>query len=185
MTSASSTELCQECRIPAPCWPPARPPNAQLDRLDEWTELRGRNAARLYQALRDLPCLAGQEPPDAADGSRHGYYHVPFTYVPGVLPIDRDRFLEALEAEGVPAGLYVKIPFHLRPRIRNHDWVGRGFPWSLSDEPPVYGPGDCPVAERMGELELQIKASLHEDTPKLMEQIADAFRKVADHADEL
>ena len=57
--------------------------------------------------------------------------------------------------------------------------------WSLSDEPPVYGPGDCPVAERMGELELQIKASLHEDTPKLMEQIADAFRKVADHADEL
>ena len=159
--------------------------NAQLDSLDEWTELRGRNAARLYEALRDAPYLLGQEPPDAAEGSRHGYYHVPFTYVPGVLPIDRDRFLEALAAEGAPAGLYVKVPFHLRPRIRDHDWVGRGFPWSLSDSPPAYKPGDCPVAERMGGLELQFKASFHEDTPLLMQQIADAVRKVADHAGDL
>ena len=86
--------------------------NVQLRHLDEWTETRAKNAQRLYDAVRDLPYLEGQEPPDPREGSRHAYYHVPFTYVPGVLPIGRDRFLEALAAEGVPAGLYVGVPFH-------------------------------------------------------------------------
>ena len=155
----------------------------QLGYLDEWTEMRAKNAAHLYEALRGVPWVAAQAPPDG--GSRHGYYHIPFTYVPGVLPIDRDRFLEALVAEGAPAGLYVKVPFHLRPRIRDHDWLGRGFPWSLSDSPPRYGPGDCPVAEELADLELQIKASFHEDCPDLMQQIADAFIKVGESAADL
>jgi dTDP-4-amino-4,6-dideoxygalactose transaminase len=154
--------------------------NAQLGELDEWTEQRGRNAARLYEAVADLPYLECQPPP--GDGSLHAYYHVPFTYVPGVLPIDRDRYLEALIAEGAPAGLYVKQPFHLRPRIRNHDWIGRGFPWSLVDDPPTYGPGDCPVAEELADRELQIKASFHEDAPALIDQIATAMRKVGESA---
>jgi len=159
--------------------------NAQLDRLDAWTELRAKNAERLYSALRDVPWLRGQAPPDAAAGSRHGYYHLPFTYVPGVLPIDRDRYLEALIAEGAPAGLYVKVPFHLRPRIREHDWMGRGFPWSLHPSPPQYGPGDCPVAEELAGTELQIKASFHHDAPELMRQIADAMIKVGEQAEQL
>ena len=159
--------------------------NQQLERLDEWTELRAKNAARLYEALADLPYLEAQTPPDAAQGSRHAYYHVPFRYVPGVLPIDRDRFLEGLVAEGVPAGLYVGVPFHLRPRIRNHDWVGRGFPWSLHPSPPRYGPGDCPVAEELCGRELQLKASFHEDSPELMTQIARAIRKVGSCAEQL
>lgn len=157
--------------------------NAQLDHLDEWTEMRGTNARRLYDAVADLPYLQVQEPP--GEGSRHGYYHIPFRYVPGVLPIDRDRFVEALVAEGAPAGLYVKIPFHLRPRIQNRDWMGRGFPWSLSDDPPTYKEGDCPVAEEAGRVEWQIKASLHEDTPGLMAEIASAIRKVGECADDL
>lgn len=159
--------------------------NAQLDHLDEWTETRGANARRLYEAVRDCDFLEVQEPPDPATGSRHAYYHIPFTYVPGVLPIDRDRFLKALVAEGAPAGLYVKVPFHLRPRIQNHDWVGRGFPWSLVDDPPQYKEGDCPVAEEMGRREFQIKASFHEAAPDLIDQIAAAIHKVGDSADTL
>jgi dTDP-4-amino-4,6-dideoxygalactose transaminase len=158
--------------------------NAQLPHLDAWTEQRGRSAARLYQALRDLPYVRSQEPP-RDPGSRHAYYHVPFRYVPGVLPIDRDRFLLALLAEGVPAGLYVRVPFHMRPRIRDHDWMGRGFPWSLVPDPPRYREGDCPVAEQAAREEWQIKASLHEDAPELLDQIDRAVRKVGDHAEEL
>lgn len=159
--------------------------NAQLDQLEGWSELRRRNALRLYDSLKGLPFLRAQEPPDEAQGSRHAYYHIPFLYVPGVLSIDRDRLVAALEAEGVPAGTYVKVPFHLRPRIQNRDWMGRGFPWSLAENPPEYRRGDCPVAEELCERELQIKASFHEDAPELMDQIASAFHKVADHADDL
>jgi dTDP-4-amino-4,6-dideoxygalactose transaminase len=155
--------------------------NAQLPQLDAWTEQRGRSARSLYRALRGVPYLRPQDPPPDA-GSRHAYYHVPFRYVPGVLPVDRDRFLLALQAEGVPAGLYVRVPFHLRPRIRDHDWMGRGFPWSLVPDPPVYREGDCPVAERAAREEWQIKCSLHQEDPDLIEQLAHAIRKVGEGA---
>jgi hypothetical protein len=158
--------------------------NAQLPHLDGWTAERGRSARSLYQALGDLPYVRAQEPP-REPGSRHAYYHVPFRYVPGVLPIGRDRFLEALVAEGVPAGLYVRVPFHLRRRIRDHDWMGRGFPWSLVPDPPRYREGDCPNAERAAHEEWQIKASLHERDPELLAEIARAVRKVGHGASAL
>ncbi len=155
--------------------------NSQLPRLDEWTEQRARSASRLYAALGGLPYLRVQRPPAEPD-SRHAYYHVPFRYVPGVLPIDRDRFVEALQAEGVPAGLYVRVPFHLRRRIRDHDWMGRGFPWSLVPDPPTYREGDCPEAERAAREEWQIKCSLHQEDPELLDQFARAIRKVGEQA---
>ncbi len=152
--------------------------NAQLPSLDHWTEERGRSAAYLYERVRHLPFLRVPEPVDERAGSRHAYYHVPFFYVPGVLPLDRDAFVRALEAEGVPAGTYVKVPLHLRPRIQNRDWIGRGFPWSLAEKPPTYARGDCPVAERVCETEWQIKASFHEFDRLLLDQIAAAIAKV-------
>jgi dTDP-4-amino-4,6-dideoxygalactose transaminase len=159
--------------------------NVQLRYLDGWTELRARNARRLYAALADCAFLRIPRAPDEAAGSRHAFYHVPFRLVPGALPIDRDLFVRALEAEGVPAGPYVRVPLHLRPRMQRRDWLGRGFPWSQSDSPPVYAKGDCPIAEALCAEEWQIKASLHEDAPDLVDEIAAAVRKVALHADEL
>jgi dTDP-4-amino-4,6-dideoxygalactose transaminase len=157
--------------------------NSQLQYLDGWTEQRERNARRLYDAVRRLSFIRIPEPPDPASGSRHAFYHVPFLHVPDALPIDRDLFCAALRAEGVPADPYVQVPFHLRPRFQNRDWLGRGFPWSLADPAPEYARGDCPVAEALCEQEWQIKASFHEDVPELMQQIAVAIAKVGDAAD--
>jgi hypothetical protein len=75
------------------------------------------------------------------------------------------------------------VPFHLRPRFQNRDWLGQGFPWSLADPAPEYARGDCPVAEALCEQEWQIKASFHEDVPELMAQITVAIAKVGDAAD--
>jgi dTDP-4-amino-4,6-dideoxygalactose transaminase len=159
--------------------------NAQLANLDAWTAARGRSARHLYERLRALPFLRIPDEPRADEGSRHAYYHVPFLYRPGVLPLDRDGFVRALEAEGVPAGTYVKVPLYLRPRIQGRDWLGRGFPWSLAEKPPTYVRGDCPVAESLCEVEWQIKASLHEYDPDLLDQIADAVHKVGACAEEI
>jgi dTDP-4-amino-4,6-dideoxygalactose transaminase len=157
--------------------------NAQLDHLDEWTAQRNRNARDLYERVRALPFLRIPPLPDETEESLHGFYHVPFTLRPGVLPIDRDLYCRALQAEGVPAEPYVRIPLHLRPRMQNHDYIGRGFPWSLVEDPPRYARGDCPVAEGLCDVEWQVKASLHEPAPELVGEIAAAIEKVGQNAD--
>jgi dTDP-4-amino-4,6-dideoxygalactose transaminase len=157
--------------------------NWQIPHLDEWTRARRRNAARLYERVGRLPFLRLPRLPDEAEGSSHAFYHIPFTLRPGVLPIDRELFCRALQAEGVPGDPYVRVPLHLRPRMQNRDYLGRGFPWSLVDDPPRYARGDCPVAEELCAVEWQVKASLHTDVPELVDEIADAIEKVGENAE--
>lgn len=157
--------------------------NTQLKHLEGWTLARGRNAQVLYDEVRDLPFL--EIPPALLETDRHAYYHIPFTYRPGVLPLSRDEFVAAIKAEGVQGNVYVRVPLYLRPRFQNHDYFGRGYPWAIADDPVVYQKGDCPVAERMGEVELQVAGNYYEDNPQLMVQIGRALRKVGEQASEL
>ena len=157
--------------------------NAQLDHLDEWTLERNRNARDLYERVRALPFLKIPPLPEEREGNLHAFYHVPFTLRPEALPIDRDLFCRALQAEGVPAEPYVRIPLHLRPRMQNHDYIGRGFPWSLVEDPPRYARGDCPAAEALCEVEWQVKASLHEPASELVGEIAAAIEKIGENAE--
>jgi dTDP-4-amino-4,6-dideoxygalactose transaminase len=156
--------------------------NLQIPHLDEWTQARSRNAHRLYERVADLPFLNVPQAADEAEGSRHAFYHIPFTLQEGALPIDRDLFCRALQAEGVPADPYVRIPLHLRRRMQEHDYLGRGFPWSLTEDPPAYARGDCPVAEALCGVEWQVKASLHVDVPDLVDEIAEAIARVGGNA---
>ncbi len=159
--------------------------SCQLPHLDTWTKARDRNARRLYAKVADLPFLRIPHLPDEAEGSRHAFYHVPFTLRPGALPIDRDFFCRALQAEAIPAEPYVRVPLHLRPRIQERDYLGRGFPWSLVPDPPTYARGDCPRAEALCEVEWQVKASFHEDVPELIDKIAAGIAKVGATAEDL
>lgn len=154
--------------------------NSQLKYLEAWTQARNRNAHHLYGLVGDLPYL--RVPPPLPEGDRHAYYHIPFTYRPGVLPLSRDEFVEALKAEGVNTNVYVRVPLYLRPRLQNHDYFGRGMPWALAAEPVTYHEGDCPVAEELAKVEFQVAGNYYVDCPSLMEQIAAAMRKVGAHA---
>jgi dTDP-4-amino-4,6-dideoxygalactose transaminase len=73
----------------------------QLNRLDEWVEKRRANAARLVEGLSGLPALRVPTPPDHV---RHAYYKFYVFVVPDRLRSgwDRDRILDALQAEGAP-----------------------------------------------------------------------------------
>lgn len=154
--------------------------NSQLKYLEEWTLARNRNARRLYEDVADLPYVG--IPRDLPETERHAYYNVPFTYKPGVLPLSRDEFVQALKAEGVNVGVYVRTPLYLRPRFQNHDYFGRGYPWTLSHEPIAYREGDCPVAELMAKVEFQVGGNYYTDEPQLMAQIGAAMRKVGEHS---
>lgn len=157
--------------------------NTQLKYLEEWTLARGRNAQRLYEAVRDIPYVNVPDP--LLETDRHAYYNIPFTYNTDEIPLRRDEFVEALKAEGVGAGVYVRVPLYLRPRFQNHDYFGKGYPWALSPEPIEYRKGDCPTAELMAKFEFQVSGNFYVDSPELMDQIAAAIRKVGECAPEL
>jgi dTDP-4-amino-4,6-dideoxygalactose transaminase len=121
------------------------------------------------------------------------------------LGVSRDRFLDALNAEGITAVAYVNDanyhfapeskplqaggPIHLRPAFQERDLYGKGCPFQCPHvaDPPVYRKGDLPVSEEMAEREF----CLHQ--PDLsppcdeedMQLIVDAIRKVVEHVDEL
>jgi len=154
--------------------------NAQLPRLDAWTQARGRNAQRLYDGVRSLPFI--NIPGPLLETDRHAFYNIPFTYKAGVIPLSRDEFIESLKAEGVNANVYVKVPLYLRRRFQEHDYFGRGYPWAIAETPVVYSKGDCPVAEAMADVEFQVSGNYYIDCPELMGQAATAMHKIGDNA---
>src|SRR5262249_5475446 len=74
---------------------------AQLARLEEHVARRQRNAALLDEALAGIPAIRQLAP--ATDMTRRSYHMYIFRLNQAELGIPRTRFIEALEAEGVPA----------------------------------------------------------------------------------
>ncbi len=110
--------------------------NAQLERLDEFTEARRRHAAAYDDLLADADVTTPVEPPDR----RHVYHQ--YTVRHG----DRDRLREALAARDIETAVYYPTPIH------------RQAPY---DEPS----GSYPVAERAAEevLSLPVHPALEPD----------------------
>jgi dTDP-4-amino-4,6-dideoxygalactose transaminase len=154
----------------------------QMDRLEELNGWRRKNAARLREALAGVPGIRALDLPAHCDPAWH---MVPWTFAAGDLPgVTRQQYVKALQAEGVPIGAgYVGTPIHLRRTFQNKEWwLGNGYPWKANSrgEKIVYRKGDCPVAEeRCERLDLILGGGgWWTDVSALVDQIAEAFRKV-------
>jgi dTDP-4-amino-4,6-dideoxygalactose transaminase len=93
---------------------------AQLRRLLPQTDTRAHNVACFRSGLADVPAVTFAADDPRVD--RHPYYLVTLRYRPeriGDLP--RDRFIEALQAEGIPAKPAYPYPLYRNPLFR-----GRG-----------------------------------------------------------
>lgn len=162
--------------------------DSQLSRLDQMNAWRRANADHFSEGLADIP---GVEPVYVRPGCEHVYHMYCATYVADELGgLSRDKFAEALRAEGMPAHVYVGTPIHLRPRHQEHEFFfGKGCPWEcpLGSRDYQYSRGDCPVAEERAEVDLILGAfgAMVEDHKPLVDQYITAVRKVAEHADEL
>jgi hypothetical protein len=108
---------------------------------------------------------------------------IPFRYRADQLGgFPRERYREAVRAEGVNLASYVRTPVHLRPRFQDFEFFGKGYPWKIpfADQSLVYRPGDCPNAERFcAEQELTLYSTpLCDASDDLIDQMAQAFAKV-------
>jgi len=158
----------------------------QLKKLEDLVAPRVKAADYLTARLGTLP---GITPPVVRHGVRHGYYVYAVRYDAAKTGIPRDRFVAALNAEGIPIGKGYVEPIYLEPVYQRRIAFGRdGFPFTyLGYKGSVnYDRGICPVTERMYYEELITTNICHANiTQRDLEDAVAAFVKVSEHAAEL
>lgn len=157
---------------------------AQLDRLDAQVARRQRSAALLDMALADVPALQLLAP--APSMTRRSYHMYIFRLRASELGVSRKRFLEALQAEGVPAsegwyrplyrnGLFAKA--HIGPR--------HGIRAPLAGMGVDYTQTVCPVAEQVCQDAVWLPQNvLLADEPQVL-RLGEAIRKVVSNSSAL
>ncbi len=113
---------------------------------------------------------------------KHVYYAYSFSYNEEKIGIPRDRFCEAMRAEGIPcSGGYVK-PLYLNPLYMEK----RAFAFKHYEGNVKYEKGICPIAELLNEkLLVIIPVCRPPATFEDMDDIFNAIKKVIDHKNEL
>lgn len=122
----------------------------QLKKLDQQNALRSANVERFFKAIRNVEGFvpAKLHPEE----TRRGHYLVLFRYLPAAWDgLPRERFLEALGAEGVPAMAGYTFTSFENPLFRNLDFSSRNSVYMMGREKPIDYPSfvaKCPNAIR-------------------------------------
>jgi len=128
----------------------------QLARLEETTEQRRTNAARLTEGLAGI---AGLEPPVTATGRDH-VFHQYTVRITDEAPLDRDALAAMLADRGVQSGIYY-------PRVV--------FDYDSYREHPLVVPADVPNARDAARQVLSLPVHPHLSAADL-DRIVDAVR---------
>ncbi len=157
--------------------------NCQLKKLDSLNEKRIQLANYLTKAINEIP---GLQPPKVFKNYKHVYYFYPIKINEEEIGITRDKFAEAMQAEGfnLRPG-YVK-PIYMEPLYQKKICFGKnGFPFSLNKN-VSYKKGICPVVEKLQSSELLITNIVYPPlTSGHMQIFIDALMKVIKNKDYL
>ena len=161
----------------------------QLERFDVQVETRERNTAHLVAGMK---AIKGIDPIPRDDRvTRWCFYYWDFRYIPDEFDgVPRSRFLEGLEAEGVPCGvgahgqpIYREGPF---ANMAFFDRLGCARKGSLYEGEIDYSEVYCPNAERVYAEEVcSFSHPLFLGGVDEMELILEAFHKLRENTDEL
>jgi dTDP-4-amino-4,6-dideoxygalactose transaminase len=94
--------------------------NAQFDRLDEQTNTRDANGRYLDKLLAMIPGIAPQKRDEHATRNAQHLYCA--RYDQGAFGVPRERFVEALAAEGISASGGYGIPLNRQPMFLNKNF---------------------------------------------------------------
>jgi perosamine synthetase len=151
----------------------------QLKKLEQLLEPRIEAAEYLTSRLRGMP---GLTPPVVLPHVRHGYYLYALRLDERKAGIPRERFVEAVRAEGVPLVAGYVEPIYLQPMYQERLLYGDvGCPFSCPHYKGnvSYALGICPVTERMHYQELAFTNICHANiTRQDLDDFANAITKV-------
>jgi len=158
----------------------------QLKKLESLLVPRIEAADYLTEGLQKFP---GIQTPVVRPDVRHGYYLYSIRYDETETGVPRDRFVDAINAEGIPmVSGYVK-PIYLEPMYQERIAFGKdGYPFTFPGYKGKvsYNEGICPVTEQMHFKELMFTNVCHagiQDND--LEDVVNAFYKLYDNLDEL
>lgn len=157
---------------------------AQLTRLESQTQRRAANAAVLDQALAGLPGVRLLAPTPAM--TRRSYHMYVFRVDEELLGFPRQRFIQALNAEGLPASVGWYRPLYANDVFRQaHQGPAHGIRSPLANKGVDYRSVSCPVCEQVCRDAVWIPQQVLLAEPAAIYQAAEAIRKVTRHADAL
>jgi dTDP-4-amino-4,6-dideoxygalactose transaminase len=140
-----------------------------------------------WDCLEGVPGVRAHRPAKDSGSTMGGWYSPAGHYVPdelGGLPVE--KFIEAGQAEGAAIGRARNFIMHLHPFFQEADVYGHGKPTVNAFGTRDYrrGPGSFPVAEQVFDRAFSVPW-FKKHQPGLIEQHADALRRVAENYEEL
>lgn len=140
-----------------------------------------------WDLLEGVPGIKAHRPPKDSGSDCGGWYAAHGLYRPeeiGNLPVT--RFCEAVSAEGFPTSAGCTALLHLHPLYNEADIYGHGKPTRIANSTRDLrqGPGSLPVTE-VALQECYWVPWFKHFRPQIIEEHANAFRKVAENADKL
>ena len=140
-----------------------------------------------WDLLEDVPGVKAHRPPLGSNSTMGGWYAAHGIYVPEELDcLDIGKFCAAVRAEGAGASPGANLLLHLHPVFNEADVYGHGKPTRIanSDRDVRQPRGSLPVTESIPARTYSIAWFKHY-RPRVIEEYALAFRKVAENAEEL
>jgi dTDP-4-amino-4,6-dideoxygalactose transaminase len=143
---------------------------------------------RFWDLLDGVPGLKAHRPPANSKSTMGGWYAARGLYRAEELGgLSCEKFCEAVRAEGFSGcNPGANMPLHLHTVYHEADLFNMGKPTMISfgQRDVRQGPGTLPVAESIREIAYSIPWFKH-DRPAIIKAHAQAYRKVAEHADEV
>jgi len=156
----------------------------QLKYLDERNKLRNENHEYLDSELGKIKGVETiKTPPDV----KRTYYCYRIKYKSEQLEgLEREKFIAALQAEGVEVTTERYELLHLQPIFQEADMWGKGCPWNCQHvkRKVTYNQGDLPVTEKLHQ-ELLALPTFPQAEKDLLDQYINAFKKVVENVDEV
>jgi dTDP-4-amino-4,6-dideoxygalactose transaminase len=154
--------------------------NCQLNRLEPQTRVRDGNGRYLASRLATLPGVHPQR--RSGDTGRHSYHLFMLRLDPAAFGAPRDAVLRALDAEGIPCSAGYGFPLPAQPLFRNKAF---GPYLGHAAQDLDYGRVECPVSDLLCRQAVWLGQNLMLGSREDIDDIARAFEKVHEHADEL
>jgi dTDP-4-amino-4,6-dideoxygalactose transaminase len=159
---------------------------AQLKRLEEQTKIREENAKYLRSKIKDIP---GILPYELSENATRAVFHIfPFRYKKEKFHnLSRSKFLEALEAEGIPcSGGYSPLnnmPY-LKDAFQSKNFQ-KVYPREMLDFDGFVERNQCPQTDQLCKEAVWFRQSMLLGSKSDMDDIAKAIEKVHNNADKI